>query len=150
MDVTGMGIGSALEKGAELHLKHPIAGHLMYSGEGAHPKTGALIDKKKPHEPISLFLRHPEAPSVREQMRQIEALKAAGEDISTESVGIKFFTAMLIDWRGIGVNGQDASPCNAENVKAFFDSEFGDMVGSRQVIPFVSNGKNFVRNLPKG
>ena len=145
MDVTSLKIGAALEKGAALHLKHPILEHLMYSGEGAD-KYGRLVDKKKPHKAIRLILKHPEAPSVIDAMREIDRIKATGEDVSVGTIGVKYFFALLVGWEGIGVNGEDESECTEFNAKAFFDSEFGDMVGKRQVIPFVTSGKNFAAN----
>lgn len=145
MDVLGIKVASILEEGATLHLKHPLGGWLMYSGEGADPKTGVLVDKEKPHVPIALKVRGFESPSVIAAVQSVSKRRAGGEEISDDQAGNEYLSAVVIGWTGIGVNGQDESPCTPENVKAFFATEFGEAV-AKQVFPFARNGKNYARN----
>ena len=141
MDISALDTKGAAERGASLHLKHPALGHLLYSGEGADPRTGKLVDKDKPHEACCAVIRGIESTTVRKAMRAQEKAALAGGDPTEEleEKGLEYVCLLVIDFTGLTDGGKPLKATDANKRKFFAQSD--DLV--LQVLDFAKERANF-------
>lgn len=129
MDLTRLDVKAASEKGAVLHLKHPMTGEKLFDGD----------------DPVTITVIGRDSPSVRAAMTDIERRKAKGEDISREDEGLELLSVVTTGWTGIDFDGKalEFSKANARKIYADPRTEWiGEQVG-----PFALSRRNFAQNL---
>lgn len=130
MDLTALDVKAASEKGAVLHLKHPMTGEKLFDGD----------------EPVTVTVIGRDSPSVRSAMLDIERRKAKGEDITKEDEGLELLAVVTLGWSGIEFDGK-ALEYSKSNARKLYSDPRTDWIGE-QVGPFALNRRNFAHNLP--
>ena len=139
MDLSSLNTKEAQQEGAFLHLKHPVWGYPLYTGPGADPETGQLLDPEADHEAVGVVVRGMEAQSVREAARRHEAANVARSSAAAEQAGLDFACALVVAFRGIT---RDGAPLEATpEAKRRFFLQSDNLV--KQVTDFAKDRVNF-------
>jgi hypothetical protein len=158
MDLKSLNTKDAAEAGSELHFTHPAMGHPMYSGAGADPVTGELVNADKPNERITGIIRGMESKTVRDMLKAAAKAKLTNRNrksnnpdhIPTEAEvdqemadaqksGMDLACVLLADIRGLSLDGKPMES-TTENKRMFFDQS-DDLVS--QVVRFAKDNANF-------
>ena len=140
MDFSKLETKIGAEKGAELHLRHPALGHLLYTGKGAD-ENGKLIDAKQEPQKVFVMVRGTESPTVQAQARDLQAsiLKNGGISNEDKEIGLAFASSLVISMHGIEKEGKPME-ATEENKRDFFLQSDGLV---EQVVKFAQNRANF-------
>ena len=139
MDFTKLNTKKHAERGAWLHLRHPVGDFLLYTGDGAD-ENGRLVDAAKDHKPVRVRIRGQESPTFREAMQRINANKIAEmSPAEAEQTTKEVACALVIEFDGVEKDGKPLEPTK-ENLMAFFDQSDGLVV---QVVEFAREARNF-------
>ena len=132
MDLSQFDVKAASEKGAVLHLKHPMTGEKLFDGGTA----------------VTITVIGRDSPSVQAVMKEIERRKAKGEDIDRHEEGLELLCCVVKEWSGIEFEGQPME-CNKANARKLFNDPRTEWIGE-QVGPFALSRRNFAQNLQAG
>lgn len=121
MDLLSLDTRPAAERGAVLHLKHPVFGHRLYEGEGAD-QHGRLRDPEVEHEPVTITVRGEHSESVRAVRRDAERARMAGEDLPEERLARDLADAMVVEWSGVTDEHGKPLPCTRDNKYRVLDA----------------------------
>lgn len=144
MDLTKFDTREAADEGRPMHLKHPIFGHPLYTGDGADDQ-GRLVNRRKGCEPILLHVRGFHSETVRSLIRkgQKDALTGDAED-----KGDALIDALIVGWSD-NVTDADGQPrkCDKRNKVAVIRSndEY-----EAQLLAFARDQANFFGAPAKG
>lgn len=137
MDLQKLNTKDGAEKGADLHLKHPVLGHYLYSGEncdadGVWTGTGKAT-------PVAVVVRGTESKTVRDRLKKIQREKVKRPDADDEETGLEFVCSLVVAFKGITMDGKpmEATP---ENKRMFFEQSDALV---EQVIDFAKDRANF-------
>lgn len=120
MDFKQLDTKTPQEEGSFCHLRHTKFEHDLYSGEGAD-EEGRLVDDSKDHEPIGVYVRGMESPSVKKAAMKIDAaLKSKNQiRITEDEAGLRFCEVLVTGFRGLTVDGKPAE-ASKETIRQFF------------------------------
>lgn len=130
MDLGKLDVKAASEKGAVLHLKHPMTGEKLFDGD----------------EPVTITVIGRDSPAVSAVMKDLDRRKSKGEDIDEHERGLELLAAVVKDWSGIELDGEPLE-CNKANARKLFADPRTEWIGE-QVGPFALSRRNFAQNLP--
>lgn len=117
------------EKGAFLHLCHPVSGAPLYDGE----------DK------VGLTLRGVESETVQKTMKKLnrKQTRRQNTEIDDEIRGIKFAMSLVMEFHHMeNDKGEELDASNQEHVKWFFDQSSDFVI---QVTEFAAEAANFMK-----
>lgn len=129
------------EKGAFMHLRHPVLQHLMYA-EGPNVDENGLWDGEGDEpEKVGLTVKGAEAPSLKKYLQGLRkrSLKTRKEG-SDEEEGLKFVYRTVMKFHNITSDGRPLDANNESDVELFF-SQSSDLV--LQVTQFSGEALNF-------
>lgn len=136
MDLKALNTKEPAETGAFLHLKHPVLGYPLYTGEGAD-ETGYPNDEDKA-KPVGCWVRGFEAPSVQRVVRRVQARGMRGAK-ETEQAGLDIAMSLIIRFENILLNGRELE-ATVEDKEAFL-RQSDDLIA--QVTEFAKDRRNF-------
>ncbi len=143
MDFGTIDSRDAADKGRDLHLCHPILGHLLYVGDGANT-DGELIDRKKSHDAITLKVRGYHSPKVQKALN-VGKKKTVRTDSETEELGEDFCDALIVSWANVEARGKPLK-CTKENKVWLIEQDPGLF---QQVHKFAEDRANFFDKAPR-
>lgn len=139
MDFSTFDTKPVAEKGAEMHVAHPVLGHLLYDGKGADDQ-GKLIDKSKPHEKVTITVRGWHSPSVQAAIKATQSGKVQQRsEAELEVAGEKIVDALIVDWSNVSKGGE-ALDCTATNKAWLVEQNYKIF---EQVYNFAQDQANF-------
>lgn len=130
MDLGKLDVKAASEKGAVLHLKHPMTGEKLFDGD----------------TPVTITVIGRDSPAVAAAMKELDRRKSKGEDIDETERGLELLSAVVKDWQGIELDGAPLD-CTKANARKLFADPRTEWIGE-QVGPFALARRNFAHNLP--
>lgn len=135
MDLTKLNTKAGAEKGADLHLRHPAMGHLVYTGKGVDEYGD--WDGTGPATPVCVTLRGTESRSVQDRIKALQKQKL--KNVDDEESGLDFVCSLVIGFKGLTLDGKpmEATP---DNIRAFF-MQSDSLV--EQVLDFVKDKTHF-------
>jgi hypothetical protein len=138
MDFARLNTKTAAAKGAELHLRHPVLGHLLYSGDGCD-ENGAWDGTGEPAK-VVVYVRGMESKPVQDELRRLRVARVKDKrDADMEESGLALVCALVIGFGGLTKDGNPMEPTE-ENKRAFF-AQSDDLV--EQVSTFAQDKANF-------
>jgi hypothetical protein len=140
MDFRKLDTKTDAETGAFLQLRHPVLGHLLYSGEGTD-EEGAWIDKTKTPKEVGVMCRGIESATVQGRLKKSRKGAMAGGDRDDEALGLVLVCSIVVKFINLQSGGKPLEATQA-NKEAFFDQS-DDLV--RQVIDFAKEKGNFFK-----
>ncbi len=136
MEFSSLNTKDAAERGAELHLRHPVYAHPLYSGGGTDA-DGRWTDKAQSPDPITVTVRGVESRSVQDRLKRLQRNRVKGKEADAEETGLEFVCSLVIGFSGLTKGGE---PMRATDARAFFEQS-DDLV--EQVIDFAKERSNF-------
>lgn len=134
MDLSHYDVKSASAKGADLHLKHPMTGELLFDDE---------------KEPLFVRVIGRDSPVVKAAMDDVKKRRARGEEISSEDEGILYLCAVTVGWsENIELDGERLE-YTEKNARKIYSDPRTEWIGE-QVGPFALARRNFAKNLSSG
>lgn len=144
MRLSAINTKAGAEAGAWLHLVHPALEHPLYSGPGADPDTGQLIDPEAEHQRVEVRVLGTESKSVQQRAKKFAAKMERGKKLGAEDEreAMEFVYSLVVAFHGI--EGPDGEPlqADADGKRLFFEQSDGLM---EQVIEFAKDRENFFK-----
>lgn len=128
MDLSRYNVASAASAGADLHLRDPFTGELLWDGETA----------------VTIRIRGKDAPEVKAAAREADKAVVKGEADDTERM-VRVLCAATVGWQGLSLDGDEAF--THENVRRLYTDPATEWV-VEQVAPFFLSRANYARNMP--
>jgi hypothetical protein len=138
MDFNSFNTKTGAEIGAKLHLRHPVLGHYLYSGDGAD-HLGRWKDKEKSPGAVCVIVRGTESKTVQDRLKQLSTNEMTGDAQKDENRGLDFVCSLVIGFENIERDGEPMLP--TEGNKRIFFEQSDSLV--EQVIAFARDRTNF-------
>ena len=129
MDLANLDTKAAAERGADLHLEHPVSGEPLYTDDGK-PLTIRLLGNDSREFKAGLS-----------ELAETRAGKKRTSIAAAEANGIELLTRVTVGWSNIVYNGE-ALKFSPENARMLYRERPWIM---EQVDAFVANRANFLK-----
>lgn len=120
MDISTLNTKKGAEKGAFMQLAHPITGAPLVDDDG---------------EPVGLYLRGSEAPTVQKKLRAMQKATMSGG----EQTGMEYVCSLVVGVQGLDRDGRPLTTSRAD-LEFLFDQSDAFV---EQVVAFARDRANF-------
>ena len=145
MDLKLLDTKTPAENGADLHLRHPVMGHLLYNTKAKNVDANGKLttDAEGDAKPIIVMVRGTESPSVRARLKEVNADDLLRRKISKAlDVGEDFAHSLVIGFKNLTIDGRDLS--DSDEDKRIFFAQSDDLM--KQVLTFAEEKTNFFKS----
>lgn len=152
MDLSIVDVKARCEGGARLHLRHPVFGHLLFTGEGtdetgqrleALDKDGAVTHDKRA-KPVEVTVRGNEAPSVRKVVQKNNLTDMLSKNVGhIEKTGRSYAASLIMEFHNIEDENGEPLQADAAGIAKFLTA-CDDFI--KQIVDFSNDQANFFKS----
>jgi hypothetical protein len=140
MDISKLNTKDPAERGAFLHLSHPVLMHPMYAEAPGVDDTGKWNEEGEEPPKVGVTVRGAEAPSVQEYLNSTRKARMRDKDYDDEEAAYKYAAKLIVEFHNITDEGRPLSAKSKDDIKKFLSLSEALTV---QVTRFAADAMNF-------